>query len=565
MTPGGVLHPGRRCEAGWLSAQREENKSVLPYAAAGLLAAWTVCLILLAAVPPVSRDALTHHLLVPRLYLEHGGMYEIPHIPFSYYPMNLDLLYLVPLALGSDIGAKYVHMAFGLLTAALIGFHLRRRLGLGWGLLGALLLLTLPVVVKLSITAYVDLGLVFFSTAALLALVRWLESGHRPRHLIAAGVWCGLAMGTKPNGMVVFVLLGLAAAFAGNRRWPFVKSAGWALAFALAALIVFSPWMVRNLHWNVSPIYPLQLPQWPQVENRGSGETEARPVGINHFIYRHLALGESGWRIAAIPLRVFLEGRDNDPRYFDGRLNPYLLIFPLAALWPGRRRDPLYDRELHLLAGFSFCYLMVAFFGTDMRVRYLAPIYGALTILSVYGAARFVKGQGDSVTPAWRRIAVGGLVALLLVSNAAYLVGQFQRVEPLDYLSGRLDRDAYLAQHLTEYPVLRYANANLAPDARILALYLGNRLYYSRRHTVDAIGIFARALQQGDDAEDVCRRLRQAGFTHLIVRHDLFANWVENNCGEPCRQRLGDFARYHLKPLHRNGAYELFEVAGCGG
>ena len=548
-----------------LEPTREENRRFLPYAAAGLLAAWTVCLILLAAVPPVSRDALTHHLLVPRLYLEHGGIYEIPHIPFSYYPMNLDLLYLVPLALGSDIGAKYVHMAFGFLTAAWIAVHLRRRLGPGWGLPGALLFLTLPVVVKLSITAYVDLGLVFFSTAALLALVRWLESGHRARHLIAAGIWCGLAMGTKPNGMVVFVLLGLAAAFMGNRRWPLVKTAGWALAFALAALIVFSPWMVRNLHWNVSPIYPLQLPRWPLAQDQASDEAEPRPVGINHFIYRHLAFGESGWRIAAVPLRVFFEGRDDDPQYFDGRLNPYLLIFPLAALWPGRRRDPVHDRELYLLAGFSFCYLMIAFFGTDMRIRYLAPIYGPLTILGVYGIARLARGWRDAAAPAWRRLAVGGLVTLLLVLNAVYLSGLFQRVRPLDYLSGRLDRDAYLARHLAEYPVLQYANANLAPEARILALYLGNRLYYSRRHTVDGIGIFARAMQAAGGAEDVCRRLRQAGFTHLIVRHDLFAKWVENNCDEACRQRLGDFARQYLKPLHRNGPYELLAMAGCGG
>jgi hypothetical protein len=300
------------------------------------------------------------------------------------------------------------------------------------------------------------------------------------------------------------------------------------------------------------------------VEDQASDEAVPRPVGINHFIYRHLALGESGWRIAAIPLRVFFEGRDDDPRYFDGRLNPYLLIFPLAALWPGRRRDFVADRERLLLAGFSFCYLMIAFFGTDMRVRYLAPIYGPLTILSVYGMARLVRVPGEAAAPAWRRLALGALVALLLVANAVYLSGLFQRVRPLDYLGGRVDRDAYLARHLAEYPVLQYANRHLAPDARILALYLGNRLYYSRRHTVDAIGTFARAMQEADDAEGVCRRLRQAEFIHLLVRHDLFANWVENNCGDACRQRLDDFARRYLKPLHRNGAYELFEMAGCG-
>ena len=76
--------------------------------------------VLLGSVPPVDRDALTHHLAVPKLYLKQGGMVEIPWVPFSYYPMNLDLLYLVPLYFGHDIAAKYIHFGFALLTAAAI-------------------------------------------------------------------------------------------------------------------------------------------------------------------------------------------------------------------------------------------------------------------------------------------------------------------------------------------------------------------------------------------------------------------------------------------------------------
>ncbi len=530
------------------------------------LAAWMTCLILLAAVPPVSRDALTHHLLVPRLYLEHGGMYEIPHIPFAYYPMNVDLLYLIPLAMGSDIGAKYVHMGFGLMTAFLIFAHLKRRLNARWGMLGAFLFLTLPVVVKLSITAYVDLGLVFFSTAGVLSLMRWFESGHRGRHLLSAGVCCGLAMGTKPNGMVVFVLLALAAAFVCDRRWSFFKAAGRVVAFILVALIVFSPWMARNLHWNVSPIYPIALPSWPVPQDRDAPPAEKPQVHLNHFAYRNLAFGESGWRIASIPVRVFFEGRDDDPRYFDGRLNPYLLIFPLVAVWPVRRKDPVVRREVQLLAAFSLCYLLISFFSTDMRIRYLAPIFGPLAILTAYGAARLVKGESEGKTGRpWRIITAGGLLALLMVPNIAYLAGQFERVRPMEYLTGRLDRDAYLARYLEEYPVLQYANANLIPEARILALYLGNRLYYSRRHTVDSIGIFEKAVQTAADGFDVCHNLRQSGFTHLLVRQDLLANWVENNCDAACRLRLDDFASRFLVSLYRHGVFELFAIADCAG
>ena len=130
---------------------------------AGLLGLLIASILVMAAVPPVSRDALTHHLAVPKLWLESGSMSEIPTVVFSYYPMNLDLLYLIPLYFGNDIIPKYIHFAFALLTAWLIFVFLKDRTAkTHYGLLGALLFLSLPVILKLSITVYGDLGLVFF-------------------------------------------------------------------------------------------------------------------------------------------------------------------------------------------------------------------------------------------------------------------------------------------------------------------------------------------------------------------------------------------------------------------
>ncbi|MBU1570069.1 MAG: hypothetical protein KKE00_06065 [Proteobacteria bacterium] len=94
---------------------------------AGVAAVLAVSVIILSSVPPVSRDALTHHLAVPKLYLNHGGMYEIPSVIFSYYPMNLDLLYLIPLYFGNDIVPKYIHFLFALLTAFLVHGYLKKR------------------------------------------------------------------------------------------------------------------------------------------------------------------------------------------------------------------------------------------------------------------------------------------------------------------------------------------------------------------------------------------------------------------------------------------------------
>lgn len=142
-----------------------------------------VSIVLLASVPPVSRDALTHHLVVPKLYLQQGKMVELPAIPFSYYPMNLDLLYILPLYFGNDIVPKFIHFLFALMTAGLLFGFLKKRLGTLYALFGCLMFLSTPVIVKLSITVYVDLGLVFFSTAALIYLIKWSEAGFSIRYL----------------------------------------------------------------------------------------------------------------------------------------------------------------------------------------------------------------------------------------------------------------------------------------------------------------------------------------------------------------------------------------------
>ena len=174
------------------------------------LAALIGAVIIMASVPPVSRDALTHLLAIPNLFLQHGLLTAFPDIPFSYYPMNLDLLYLIPLAFGSDILPKYIHLLFGVLTAGLIYHNLKMRAGRLWGLGGALLWLSTPMMARLSSEVYVDLGLGFFSMASLCALLRWSETRRDKHGLILAGGWCGLALGTKYNALLVLAAAVLA-------------------------------------------------------------------------------------------------------------------------------------------------------------------------------------------------------------------------------------------------------------------------------------------------------------------------------------------------------------------
>ncbi|MEJ5359921.1 MAG: phospholipid carrier-dependent glycosyltransferase [Desulfobacterales bacterium] len=553
----------------------EKGSPVLSFLLAGLI----LGIALLAAVPPVDRDALTHHLAVPKLYLQHGGIVELPEIEFSYYPMNLDLLYLIALFLGNDILPKYIHFAFGLLTAFLIYLHLFRRLrSRFWGLAGAVFFLSLPVVVKLSITVYVDLGLIFFSTAALLSLLQWAESGMGWRWMLVSAISCGLALGTKYNGLITFFLLSALVPFLAARSAKqaspriLLRTACWTAAFIAISLTVFSPWMIRNVLWTGNPIYPLYngvFRSWnPVGETRieepaiPAGE-EGSSQGMGHFVARRLVFGESALETFSIPLRIFFQGEDDNPKYFDGRLNPALFLFSLIAFWAWGRLGPRERTERIVLAGFSLFYLLYTFFTVDMRIRYVGPIVPPLVILSVYGMkeALHLPGRLGMGRKTGRQAAIPlVLLALVFAPNGAYIARQFEIVRPLDYLTGLVSRDDYIARHRKDYPAFRFINAALPEDAKILGLYMGNRLYYSDRLLVFGDRFFEESLSGAQSAADLAARILEKGFSHILLWGDLLSHLAAGTMSAKDLAVFNEFIGGYTRTLFARDGFFVLEI-----
>jgi len=555
--------------------------------------------LILAAVPPVSRDALTHHLAVPKLYLKYGSMFEIPTVVFSYYPMNIDLLYLIPLYFEKDIIPKYIHFAFALLTAWFIFVFVKDRIGKPlYGLLGALLFLSLPMIIKLSITVYVDLGLVFFSTASLLYVLKWAAKGYQIRHLLLAGVFCGLGLGTKYNGLVSLFLIaffipvlylrgnlqrddpidGLSIETLRKKNARVVSSyraLGAAAVFISVSLLVFSPWMIRNYIWTQNPIYPLYQTFFSSLNQSGKMNTQNDdPIAfknneksdgrINPFILRKKVFDETPLELITIPVRIFFQGKDNNPRYFDGKLNPYLFFFPFLAFIGFRRLPERQKRENLALLCFSFLFLLYAFVQIDMRIRYIAPIIAPLVILSVFGLHQTVTLIRDKWTGAKRRVGFGLMavaVISLLMLNAQYLVAQFRYVDPISYLSGKLGRDDYIKKYRREYPAIQFINRHLPPTARLLALYLGNRIYYCDREMVCNDDFIKKAIAAATSADSLADILQTQGFSHLLIRYDYFTYFILNNLSNERRMLFHRFLETKTKKLFSERVYHVFEIA----
>ncbi|MFQ5541289.1 MAG: phospholipid carrier-dependent glycosyltransferase [Candidatus Binatia bacterium] len=527
--------------------------------------------VVLGLVPPAVRDELTHHLAIPKLYVESGRILEIPFAPYSYYPMLLDMLYTPFVKWGWDSIPKLIHGLFGFLTGLLLYSYLARRLSPVYGLLGFFFFVSTPAILRLSNLAYVDLGLVFYSTASLLSLLWWRESGYSQRWLILAGLSSGFALTTKPNGMLVFLLLFSLVAFnlGGEKERSIGQKSSWLFLFLFFVFLPLSPWLLKNMTQTGNPFFPF----FTGLFSSGGGGSGLGGGSLGIFTKRYLLYGESGWQIAALPLRIFFSGqliegllperwgsmvahiggRDDSAQYFDGVLNP-LLILCLPWAFKGK-----WIEEKKLFFAFAIVFFLYALFLVDLRIRYILPIVPPLVVLLVYGIHNiYLRIIHPSL--------LVGAVIVLVALNGIYFWNYFHLVSPVNFLTGKESRESFLTRMLPDYPSIQYINQNLPPTARVYFILMGRRGYYSQRDYYHDSGDnpwhLLGMIMNSQSEEGIKEKLREKGLTHLLVREDLLEFFLASKL-TPDKQRVwNSFVVNHLKGLFRDRRYSVYQIHG---
>jgi hypothetical protein len=329
--------------------------------------------------------------------------------------------------------------------------------------------------------------------------------------------------------------------------------------FVLIALIIFSPWMIRNYIWTDNPVYPLYNGWFNPAPSDSAGTNGY----LGHLAMRKLLFKESLWQALIVPIRIFFEGQDNLPQYFDGKLNPFLFFLPFFAFLRFKKNTPLIKAEKNFLLTFAVLYLLFAYFKTDMRIRYIAPIIPPLVILAMYGLHQIHTFVADRFSAPVRRFMTVGLLAaatLMFGMNGAYVWKQFNYVDPLSYLSGRLDRDAYIQLYRPEYTVVKYANKNLSNRTKILCVFLGNRLYYSDREMIFGDGFFRTTVMRAETAENILADLKEHKITHILIRYDMFNHWTNQQLKNGSKKILGGFFKNHTRCLFSKAGYGLYQL-----
>jgi len=523
---------------------------------------WAVIFIILTAeailgvLPPTSRDELTHHLAIPKLYAKAGRIIEIPMAPYAYYPMLVDMLFTPWVYWGYDFVPKWIHLLFSGLTALLLYTYLARRMNAVYGWLGAFFFLSTPVIFRLGHWGYNDLALAFYTTASLLCLLRWREERGSNSWLALAALSLGFALATKPNGLVaallIALLFGLMLVKPPRRSLTAVSRE--IFCFGTLTLLPFLPWLIKNWWQTNNPLYPFFGSVFAaRAASNSVGPDAASFAGVGIFDKRELLFGESIWQIIALPLRVFFSGQDDNPQYFDGVLTPMLILF-LPWAFKGKWLE-----EKKILLSFALLLLLYAVFLVEMRIRYILAVVPLLVSLFTYGVFNTYSSIKRPVVLAIVLLSFGGW-------HGIYLVKHFRNAEPLAYLSGAVSRNEYLTRALPEYSAFDYINRQTATDAKIYLLFAGRRAYYCERNYFhdggDLPGFLLGAIRTAKNAEQIEQSLRQYQITHLMAREDLLARFLSNNLTPDQGRLWNEFASRALQLGFRERGYAVYQLHG---
>jgi hypothetical protein len=478
-----------------------------------------------ALTPPTAWDGLVYHLTGPRLYLATGRISHPLDLPYLGFPQLVELLFTWGMGLTGERAAAAIHWFYAVIAVgALVGAGGRR------GYVAAAVLLSAPSLVLLAGWPYVDLAQLLYTTLAFLALMRHASSPPPvpPRlwggpWLLLSGVMAGLALSTKYTALAVLPALGLVQIAncrlqiadsklqIARSRMCNLQSAICNLLFpCTTALLLWSPWLVKNLLLTGNPTYPFFFggrywDSWRAwwFDRPGTGLLYTAP-----------------WRLLLAPWELTVRGVEGLGGY-GATVGPLLLaLLPLLLLV--RQRLTAEERGW-LRAAFLFCAVVYGFWlwgvarsALLLQGRLLFPIFGLLALAAGLALERLRVYPRRPLNAEWLTKAI--MVCVLALTLLGLLLSIVNE-RPLPVLLGYESREDFLARRLGMYHLAIQAVNELPDDA--VVLFLWEPRAYPCRMACRPDALLDRFLHathlHGSDGPAIAAEWRAEGVTHLLL------------------------------------------------
>jgi hypothetical protein len=485
--------------------------------------------ILQALRPPTGVDGLIYHLQGPKLYVQAQRMYPTPEFTPGGFPFTVEMLFTLGMVFGSDTFAQLIHLTYGVLLLVAIYIFGRRYLKAEAGGMAAAMLLGMPIFPIWATMPYIDLAWALYEFLGLyLLLLVWDQRDSWGEAL--AGVLVGFALGSKYLALGGVFVLGLCGLWR-RRKFGWKSIFKFAVLFGSVALLVGSPWYLKNWAWYNNPVYPFFRGLM------GTGVERSLNLGSRYSFQELLFM----------PVNLYLHHQ----RYagVNGTvefLSPFFLLvfgYPLVCK----------NKVMSFLAGFALLRYGFWLLTTPGRMRYLLPAFPALALLAAY-----VLTRAFSDLPRHRRMKklalrglLGGFIAVTLVYSLLFAIDK----KPLSVIFGVESKDSFLRRELRDYAAIQFVHSQLPPDARVLMLWDGRAYYCDQRCLPDFIDRWKSLMLSSLDVEKVADQMSAMGVTHVLIdKESLNYKLLYDRTGK--NRKMAEFVVNEFLPACTVDAYQ---------
>jgi len=442
---------------------------------AAIAAAATLYLLIKPLRPPEAFDELMYHLPYARFWSAQGGLTVHEWLRYPLFAYNMELLYAASMVFGNDVLPHLLHAFTAAATALLVYGFASRYMDWRVGLVAVAAVLVATR--WFWQTAYVDLGVMFFWSAAFAALALRQETGDARFSYLAAFL-AGIAVGVKYQALFYLPVFAGLALVVERRLGVIVKAAA---IFLLAG----GYWYLRNFLIAGDPVHPIGGPVF------GYWLWDAEDL---HGQYADLA------NIRDWPPWFLLAG---------------------AGVFALRRSSTPIQRGLFWSAAAA----VVVWYFASGYPRYLMAVYPMLALLAAHFLVTALERSGvlslvhSGLARLDSRLRLGLLLILLAgVTGISYegLVKSWSRVLPSEE-----GRAAYLSQWFPGYALLRSVGETDFTGLYQLGFegeihYLGARV----RGDWFGPGRYREVLALSEEAAALARHLDLLGADGLLINRE---------------------------------------------
>ncbi len=452
-------------------------------------------------MPVVAFDPQMYHFSLPVQYLSENRILPELKIPWSFYPPGSQFIYGTGFVLYGETGAKLINLVWGIMSFILI-FILSKRFYPKQYIFTVGIFLSAPILGFANIKS----GNENFEILAFMCFAYGLLYPKKLFRLIFISSLLLLFLKYTyllllPCIAIIIVLYQYA-----KRKKLYLKS----FFIVIIAIIVFSPFLLRNLIMVGNPVYPVRNSLFSSLENHdveGFGTTSLyEDYGLENNLYDYLKLP---WNIVM--------GESSFNYEWNGVGFMLLIVFPV---WLTLKGNQISSSRIFIIIGISYFVIWIIFMPHLIRFT-LAGF--SLMLFSVSACAQKLKKN--------KNVLYNVLIILFVCSITIYpnwpnyFSGKW-RIIDLDVISCKIKPDKYLINsrdplfNNNNYKFVTWVNNNFTGDK----LYTSEecRPYYIRKSLeLECIrwsqdSNFILKLQ---DVNEIKKMSRKTGVKYFVIQY----------------------------------------------